>query len=87
MAKYTKRKIFDHIHHLFALQLRRAGQMQLKCILRGVEIRLIVPCCILSTNLIIVDYTKKPDTLPLRTVIHYGVNENWDTLNAVNITI
>ncbi len=87
MAKYTKRKMVDHIHHLFALQLRRTGQVQLNCILRGEEIRLIDPYCIWSTDLIIVDYTKKPDTLPLRTVIHYGVNENWDVLNAVDITI
>jgi len=36
---------------------------------------------------VIVDYIPIPDSLPLRTVIYYGVNENWDALNAVDITI
>jgi len=27
-----------------------------------------------------------PDTVPLRTVIHQGVDEDWDALNGVVIT-
>ena len=87
MIRYRRKQIIDHIYHPFAVQLRRTEQMQLNCILRGEEIRLIAPYCLLSTDLVIVDYMKKPDTLPLRTVIHNGVNENWDVLNAVGITI
>ena len=59
--------------------------MQWNCILRGEKIRLIAPYCVLSTDIVIVDYTKKLDTLPLRTLIHQGINENWDALNDVNI--
>ena len=81
MIACTRRQIIDYIHHLFALQLRRTGQMQWNCILRGEEVRVIAPHCVLSTDLVIVDCTKKPDTLPLRTFIHQGVNENWDVLS------
>ncbi len=83
----TKRHIIDDIHHLFAIQFRRTGQMQWNCILRDGEIRLIAPYLVLNTDLVIVDYTKKPDSLPLRTLIHKGINENWDALNAVDIAI
>ncbi len=81
----TKRQIIDHIHHLFAKQFRNTGQMQWNCVLRGEKIRLISPYCVLSTDLVIVDCTKKLDTLPLRTLIHQGVNENWKFLNDVDI--
>lgn len=61
--------------------------MQWKCVVRDGQIRLIAPRSVRSTDYVIVDYIMIPDSLPLRTVIHHGVNENWDALNAVDITI
>ncbi len=87
MAACTKRQVIDHIHRLLVIQLKRTGEMQWKCVVRDGQIRLIAPRSVRSTDYVIVDYIPIPDSLPLRTVIYYGVNENWDALNAVDITI
>ncbi len=87
MVACTKRQVIDHIHRLLVIQLKRTELMQKRCVLRDGKIRLIAPLSVRPTDLVIVDNTENKVSLPLRTVIHYGVNENWDVLNAVNITI
>ncbi|MHC4584017.1 MAG: hypothetical protein ACYS3N_05775 [Planctomycetota bacterium] len=83
---YTKRQVIDHIHRLLVIQLKRTEPRQRRCVLRDGQIRLIAPSRLRPTDLVIVDNTENKDFLPLRTVIHHGVNENWDVLNAVDIT-
>ncbi len=87
MVAHTKRQVIDHIHRLLVIQLKRTGLMQRRCVIRDGQIRLIASCCERPTDLVIVDNPENTDSLPLRTVIHHGVNENWDALNAVDITI
>ncbi len=84
---YTKRQVIDHIHRLLVIQLRRTGSIKLRCVLRDGQIRVITRCSERPTDLVIVDNTGNTNSLPLRTVIHYGVDEYWDALNAVDITI
>ncbi len=87
MVAYTKRQVIDHIYRLLAIQLKRTGSIQARCVIRDSQIRLIARRRARPTDLIIVDYITNPDCLPLRTVIHQGVDENWDALNGVNITL
>lgn len=85
MIAYTKRQVVDYIHRLLAIQLKRTGSIQARCVIRDSQIRLIARRRARPTDLIIVDYITNPDCLPLRTVIHQGVDENWDALNGVDI--
>lgn len=87
MVACTKRQVIDYIHRLLVIQLKRTEPMQRRCVLRDGKIRLIAPRSVRPTDLVIVDNSENKVSLPLRTVIHHGVNENWDVLNAVDITI
>ncbi len=86
MVAYTKRQVIDHIHRLLAIQLKRTGSIRVRCVLRDGQIKLIARRCTQATDIVITDYVVSPDTVPLRTVIHQGVDENWDALNGVDIT-
>lgn len=85
MVTYTKRQLIDHIHLLLAVQIRMAGEINGRCVLRDDRIELIPFDCTRATDLVIIDYVKSPDTVPLRTVIHQGVEEHWDALRTVNL--
>jgi len=80
MAKYTKKKMFDHIHHLFVVRPEMSGLLRLVCVLRGRELKVILPPFSNPSDLVIVDYFMEPDSLPLRTLIQRSINKNWDTL-------
>ena len=85
MAKYTKNKMVDHIHHLFVVRPERSGLLRLVCVLRGRELKVILPPFTNPSDLVIVDYFMEPDSLPLRTLIQRGINKNWDTLSTIDI--
>ena len=87
MVAYTKRQVIDHIHRLSAIQLERTGSIHARCVIRDGQIRLIAHRRAQPTDLVIIDHVTSPDIVPLRTVIHQGVDENWGTLNGINITI
>lgn len=87
MVTYTKRQVIDHIHRLMVIQFKRTGSMQWKCILRDGQIGLIAPDCVRPMDIVLIDYIANPDCLPLRTLIHEGVDENWDALDAIDMTI
>ncbi len=85
MVAYTKRQVIDHIHLLLAIQLKKTGSIRVRCVLRDGQIELITRRWTQATDIVITDYVMSPDTVPLRTVIHQGVDENWDALNGVHI--
>ncbi len=85
MAQYTKNTMVDHIQHLFALRPEMSGLLRLVCVLRGRELKVILPPFTNPSDLVIVDYFMEPDSLPLRTLIHRGINKNWDTLSTIDI--
>jgi hypothetical protein len=85
MVAQTKRQIIDHIHLLLARQLKKTGTLQARCVLRDGEIEVIARQCTQATDLVIIDHVISPDIVPLRTVIHQGVDENWDALHGIHI--
>lgn len=84
MVAYTKRQVIDHIHRLLALQLKRTGSIRVRCVLRDGQIELTTRRCTQATDIVIVDYIVNPDIVPLRSLIHQGVDENWDVLNDLH---
>ncbi len=82
MAKYTKKKMVDHIHHLFVVRPEMSGLLRLVCVLRGRELKVILPPFTNPSDLVIVDYFMEPDSLSLRTLIQRSINKNWDTLRT-----
>lgn len=87
LAAYTKRQVIDHIHRLSAIQLERTGSIHARCVIRDGQIRLIAHRRAQPSDLVIIDHVTSPDIVPLRTVIHQGVDEHWDAFNGVNITL
>jgi len=87
MVSYTKRQLIDHIHRLTAKQLKQTGSVEARCVLRDGRIELIPYQRTKATDLVIIDHVRSPDTVPLRTVIHKGVDEHWDTLNDLHINV
>ncbi|MHC4327300.1 MAG: hypothetical protein ACYSWW_04155 [Planctomycetota bacterium] len=85
MVAYTKRQVIDHIHLLLAIQLKKTGSLAVRCVLRDGQIELIARRWTQATDIVIIDHVMSPDTVPLRTVIHQGVDENWDALHGVHI--
>ncbi|MHC4581081.1 MAG: hypothetical protein ACYS14_06455 [Planctomycetota bacterium] len=85
MVAYTKRQVIDHIHLLLARQLKRTGSIRVRCVLRDGHIELVTRGYTQATDVVITDYVMSTDTVPLRTVIHQGVDKNWDALNGVDI--
>lgn len=86
MVAYTKRQVIDHIHRLLAIQIKKTGSIRAKCVLRNGRVELIPPHCTQATDLVIIDHVSSPDTVPLRTVIHQGVDEHWDALSGLHIS-
>ncbi|MHC4564535.1 MAG: hypothetical protein ACYTE3_02145 [Planctomycetota bacterium] len=86
MVAYTKRQVIDLIHLLLAKQIKKTGSIRARCVLRDGRIMLIARQCTLATDLVIIDHVVSPDIVPLRTVIHQGVDEHWDALNGIHIT-
>ncbi len=70
----------DHIHNLFVVRPEMSGILRLVCLLKIRELKVVLSPFINPSDLVIVGYIMKPDFLPLRTVIHCDMNENWDAL-------
>ena len=87
MVAYTRRQVIDHIHRLSVIQLERTGSIHARCVIRDGQIRLIAHRCAQPADLVIIAHVTSPDIVPLRTVIHQGVDENWNTLNSITITL
>jgi len=85
MVAYTKRQVIDHIHLLLAIQLKKTGSIRVRCVVRDGQIELITRRWTQATDIVITDYVMNLDTVSLRTVIHQGVDENWDVLEGVHI--
>jgi hypothetical protein len=87
MAAYTKRQIIDHVHWFLVSQLNRTGATYWTCVLRNGQLKLVAPRRVRTADIILADWDETPNGVPLRTVIHYGVNRNWDALRAAHIKI
>ncbi len=87
MVAHTKRQVIDYIHRLLLIRIKRTGIIQWKCVIRDGHVQLVAPYSVQPTDFVIVDYDTFQDFLPLRTMIHQGVDENWDNLNRINITL
>jgi len=87
MVTYTKRQVIDHIHRFLAIRLSATGPLHWTCVLRDGRLKLIAPCRVLPKDIILADYSENLNGLPLRTVIHEGVNRNWDVLITAMVKI
>lgn len=87
MVAYTKRQVIDHIHWFLATQLNRTGATYWTCVLRDGQLKVVAPCRVRDGDLVLADCTENLNAMPLRTVIHQGVDKHWQALSTANMNI